>query len=81
MSSQKFSGGHIPWGRGRWGALVPLPPLYETLHLQVIYFTGHQLYILIADLIPKLKSRQPGSGGGAEGRGAAGTSKKKKKKK
>ena len=43
--------------------------------------TGQQLYLLIAEFIPKLKTRQTGSGGGAESKGAAGTGKKKKKKK
>lgn len=46
-----------------------------------MFFTGRQLYLMIAEFIPKLKSRQGGAGGGAEGKGAAGTSKKKKKKK
>ena len=42
---------------------------------------GQQLYVLIAEFIPKLKSRQAGAGGGADSRGAAATGKKKRKKK
>ena len=43
---------------------------------------GQQLYRLIAEFIPKLKSRQAGgSGGGAESKGTANASKKKRKKK
>ena len=41
---------------------------------------GQQLYVLITDFIPKLKSRQAGAGGGADSRGAAVTGKKRKKK-
>ncbi|CAI8032984.1 Signal recognition particle 19 kDa protein [Geodia barretti] len=43
--------------------------------------TRQQLYQMIAEIIPKLKTRQAGAGGGAEGKGAAGAGKKKKKKK
>ena len=42
---------------------------------------GQQLYVLITDFIPKLKSCQAGVGGGADSRGAAATGKKKRKKK
>lgn len=53
---------------------------YQSTNL-IVFFTGQQLFLFIAEYIPKLKSRQGGGGGGAEGKGAAGTSKKKKKKK
>ena len=42
---------------------------------------GQQLYLMIAEFIPRLKSRQVGAGGGADSRGAAATGKKKRKKK
>ena len=42
---------------------------------------GQQLYVLIAEFTPKLKSCQAGAGGGADSRGAAATGKKKRKKK
>ena len=42
---------------------------------------GQQLYLMIAEFIPKLKSRQAGAGGGADSRGATATGKKKRKKK
>ena len=42
---------------------------------------GQQLYVLIAEFIPKLRSCQVGAGGGADSRGAAATGKKKRKKK
>ena len=42
---------------------------------------GQQLYVLITDFIPKLKSCQAGAGGGADSRGAAAKKKKKKKRK
>ena len=38
---------------------------------------GQQLYLMIAEFIPKLKSRQAGVGGGADSRGATATGKKK----
>lgn len=45
------------------------------------YYTGQQLFLMIAEYIPKLKTRQVGAGGGAEAKGGGGASKKKKKKK
>ena len=42
---------------------------------------GQQLYLMIAEFIPNLKSHQAGAGGGADSRGATATEKKKRKKK
>lgn len=59
---------------------------YNVMRFDIVVIAGRQLFVMVAEIIPKLKTRQPGKsteggGGPIGGQSSGGASKKKKKRK